>query len=239
MNTYKSIAELKASARAHLKGNYPALIIGLLVYGFIASSINMVTDLFPEGQDMTGAIIMFLVAVLVGAITVKLRFGLTGCYLKACCNKRPKVLDIFEPLVRGSRSSTGLAIVITTISIFCSFPALIAIMYYEDLVTISPVLPIIVSVLSLVLLIYYKISLLPVFYLVHDLPEKTALQILLVNSWLIKGQRLKLLKLTLSFIPLYILGITSFGIGFLYIYPYVYSTETCFYLDLSESKSNE
>ena len=47
-----------------------------------------------------------------------------------------------------------------------------------------------------------------------------------------KGQRMRLFLLELGFLPLMLLCILSFGIGFLWLQPYMQMTHTCFFLDL-------
>ena len=47
-----------------------------------------------------------------------------------------------------------------------------------------------------------------------------------------KGHKGRLFYIGLSFIPLKLLAILSLGIGFLWVYPYQYMTQTLFFLDL-------
>ena len=60
-----------------------------------------------------------------------------------------------------------------------------------------------------------------------DLRRVIEASILLMN-----GNKMKLFKLTLSFLGMYILSMISFGIGFLWVGPYYYSSRTNFYLSL-------
>ncbi|MCD8379817.1 MAG: DUF975 family protein [Lachnospiraceae bacterium] len=57
------------------------------------------------------------------------------------------------------------------------------------------------------------------------------------SSHLMKGRRLRLLGLELSFLPWALLSTVTLGIGFLYLLPYMGCTEVEFYLDLVQSKS--
>ena len=47
-----------------------------------------------------------------------------------------------------------------------------------------------------------------------------------------KGKKLRLLYLEFSFLPLLLLSILSFGIGLLWLQPYMQMTYTFFFLDL-------
>ncbi|MFC3634937.1 DUF975 family protein [Enterococcus rivorum] len=56
---------------------------------------------------------------------------------------------------------------------------------------------------------------------------------------LMKGHKMQLFILDLSFIPWYLLGILTFGIGFLWITPYVNTTKAAFYNTLAEAETIE
>lgn len=47
----------------------------------------------------------------------------------------------------------------------------------------------------------------------------------------------RLFYLNVSFIPLFLLGILSFGLAFLWILPYMTATETEFFLDLIKNNT--
>ena len=70
------------------------------------------------------------------------------------------------------------------------------------------------------------------FYLMFDFPQKSGKEILLLCWRLMKGKKLRLLYLEFSFLPLLLLSILSFGIGLLWLQPYMQMTYTFFFLDL-------
>ena len=51
------------------------------------------------------------------------------------------------------------------------------------------------------------------------------------SAAIMRGNKGRLFYLELSFVPLYLLGTLSLGLGFLWIIPYVGMTEAEFYLD--------
>ena len=65
-----------------------------------------------------------------------------------------------------------------------------------------------------------------------DFPDYTAKQALLTGFKLAKQHFGKIFRLKLSFIPIYLLGIFSLGIGLLWVIPYAQMTYTCFYVDI-------
>ena len=65
-----------------------------------------------------------------------------------------------------------------------------------------------------------------------DFPQKSGKEILILCWRLMKGKKLRLLYLEFSFLPLLLLSILSFGIGLLWLQPYMQMTYTFFFLDL-------
>ena len=49
---------------------------------------------------------------------------------------------------------------------------------------------------------------------------------------LMRGNKLRYIYLSLSFTGVYVLTFLSFGIGYLWVLPYIYTTYILFYLDL-------
>ncbi len=70
-----------------------------------------------------------------------------------------------------------------------------------------------------------------------DFPELKVTQAYKRSSQLMKGKRLRLLGLQLSFLPWALLSTVTLGIGFLYLLPYMGCTNVEFYLDLVRSQS--
>ena len=94
-------------------------------------------------------------------------------------------------------------------------------------------------VYSVAYLVYMliQIQFMPVYFIAIDFPDKSFGDCLLILIWLTSGYRRQLTRLMLSFIPIYILGILSFGIGLLWVIPYMYSSYASFYLNLTNIKS--
>ena len=70
------------------------------------------------------------------------------------------------------------------------------------------------------------------FYIKLDHPEYTATQAITESRRLMKGHKMRLFILDLSFIGWHILGALCFAIGFLWVNPYVKAARAEFYKDL-------
>ena len=83
-----------------------------------------------------------------------------------------------------------------------------------------------------------------VFYLLIDNPEIGVMEALRKSKEMMHGYKAKLFCLDLSFIGWGLLCILTFGVGFLWLYPYMLTSQTIFYEELRNehgllSKSNE
>lgn len=72
------------------------------------------------------------------------------------------------------------------------------------------------------------------FYLKLENPELSASEALALSEKLTRGYKADMLVLYLSFIGWYLLGIITFGLAFLYVYPYINTTAAHLYLYLKD-----
>ena len=71
-------------------------------------------------------------------------------------------------------------------------------------------------------------------FLLVDCPELTPLQCIKLSDKMMKGHKFDLFYLYLSFIGWALLGILTLGIGYLWLYPYMYTSVAAFYQDVKE-----
>ncbi|MBD1371524.1 DUF975 family protein [Hazenella sp. IB182357] len=76
-------------------------------------------------------------------------------------------------------------------------------------------------------------------YILNDNPELSANQAITQSRKMMDGHKLDLFLLHLSFIGWIILGIITFGIGFIWITPYMQATEAMFYRNLKGELHNQ
>jgi len=78
-----------------------------------------------------------------------------------------------------------------------------------------------------------------VFYLLIDFPQMRVLEAFRMSKGKMNGNKGRLFYIGLSFIGCSILGLLSFGIGMLWIGPYMMQTQICFYLDVMGESCTE
>ena len=93
--------------------------------------------------------------------------------------------------------------------------------------------------LSLVLDVILTVPFVLAFYLLTDDPEMGGMEALKTSARLMKGNILKYWLMMLSFVPLLILSVFTMYIGLLWLLPYMYMTETVFYMDIMGELNEE
>lgn len=83
---------------------------------------------------------------------------------------------------------------------------------------------------------FYSYALTP--YLIYDNPTLSADDVICKSMKMMKGHKMKLFLLDLSFIGWGALCILTLGLGLLWLIPYVKSTRAAFYEDLRNSTAN-
>ncbi len=78
----------------------------------------------------------------------------------------------------------------------------------------------------------YSYAMVP--YLMHDNPELTGREALSRSEEMMKGRRMDLFLLDMSFMGWIFLGLLAFGLGVFFVTPYVESAHVAFYEDLKE-----
>jgi len=76
-------------------------------------------------------------------------------------------------------------------------------------------------------------------YILHDNPEIRAIDAIRQSKAMMQGYKGQLFLLYLSFIGWFILCILSFGIGFLWLLPYIQSSSSAFYENLKAQSTSQ
>lgn len=87
--------------------------------------------------------------------------------------------------------------------------------------------------------VYFSLTYALVPMIVADNPEISIKDAFIESCEMMCGHRIKLLKLYLSFIGWYFLGIVTLGIAFLWLRPYIIATEVEFYNDILNNMNRE
>lgn len=205
-------SELRAQARERLEGKWGTFVLMTFLFYVIQALLQIpgsVGDLFkvlsPENALTSES--LSTLSVMLSLLALPLSWGLTVSLLR---NHREESVDL-ENLFDGFRGGRYTRV-------FC---ALFLVNLFTFLWTLLLIIPGIIKAFS------YALT--P--YIIMDEPELTAKQAIARSCEIMQGRRWKLFCLYLSFIGWGILSLLTFGIGFLWLVPYMNASIAAFYED--------
>lgn len=205
-------SELRAQARERLEGKWGTFVLMtflmlviqtiLQIPGYIGSLLEVLS---PE--NVLASLSFSNISNILSLLALPLSWGLTVSLLR---NHREESVDL-ENLFDGFRGGRYTRV-------FC---ALFLVNLFTFLWTLLLIIPGIMKAFS------YALT--P--YIIMDEPELTARQAITRSCEIMQGRRWKLFCLSLSFIGWGILSLLTFGIGFLWLAPYMNASVAAFYED--------
>lgn len=205
-------SELRAQARERLDGKWGTFVLMtflmlviqtiLQIPGYIGSLLEILS---PE--NVLASLSFSNISNILSLLALPLSWGLTVSLLR---NHREESVDL-ENLFDGFRGGRYTRV-------FC---ALFLVHLFTFLWTLLLIIPGIMKAFS------YALT--P--YILLDEPELTARQAITRSCEIMQGRRWKLFCLYLSFIGWGILSLLTFGIGFLWLVPYMNASVAAFYED--------
>ncbi|WMC93712.1 DUF975 family protein [Kineothrix sp. MB12-C1] len=238
MNHYKSSAELKAMAKEQLFGKYSTAVGAFLATTAITLFMASIPAfMIPQGSIIY-RIIYYMVSFIISLFTGIFSSGLAFFYLKIACGQPVSVSDIFFGFRLHPDKALLIQLVLTAASYLCTVPALIFQWLYFNGGNVFYMLFMSISfVIGTAILIFVSLLFSQAFYLLQDFPEYQTKELLKMSRHMMKGHKGRLFYIELSFIPLFLLGILSCCIAFLWIIPYMNATMANFYMDLVKNQS--
>lgn len=235
LRQYKSSAELKGLAKEHLFGKYgvvvSAVALVFMIERFISFSCTALIDL----NTLPGIILNFIITFILVVFSGLLTSGSTYLYLKLTCERPVMLNDVFY----GFKLFPNKALLIQLylafwIYLIGAFPITVLTYFvlknpddYVLLLIYSLTAILCGTIMTMAFLVYSQ-----AFFLLHDFPDYSVKELLSLSRKLMKGNKFRLFYLLVSFIPLMLLSLLSYGIAFLWLVPYMSVTQTEFFLDL-------
>lgn len=205
-------SELRAQAREHLDGKWGTFVLMTFLMYVISAILQIpgsIGDLLKafSPENMLASESMSSISVVLSLLALPLCWGLTVNLLR---NHREESVDI-ENLFDGFRGGRY-------VRVFCA-------MFLVNLFTFLWALLLIIPGIMKA----FSYALTP--YILLDEPELTAKQAISRSCEIMQGRRWKLFCLYFSFIGWGILCLLTFGIGFLWLVPYMNASFAAFYED--------
>ena len=219
--------ELKTKAR-YLYTGYT----GILVQAMMICAVAYLAASYISMSASESAVIILLISAITELFCQMLTAGRYGMMLDCGRSGQIKVSDVFVCFQRQPDKLLIVNIVIGAIRILIFYLAN-SIVRLLALAPVSDVLFIILTVLiyAAALAAYFCVSMsfALVYYLFFDHPKWSSMELLRYSREMMYGYKWQLFKIKFSFIGWLALGVLSFGIGLLWIIPYMDLTVTRFY----------
>lgn len=234
-----SRAVLKDRAKGALEGRYG---VAVWVFFLMEAVAWMANSVISSGTSLVGIlapyetvldIANYLLIVLASLFTGVLKTGICLFCLNLCCGHRAQVSDLFYGYHYQFGKSMLLSLVNVLLAQFYLLPANLLIDAWASGENDS-LFYCYAGLTAAGFVVYAWLSLYPAmsWYLLLDFPDCSAPELLRLGARVIRGHKRRLFVLYLSFLPLELLNLCTFGIGGLWIRPYIRTTYTEFFLDL-------
>lgn len=238
MYHFKNSAQLKAIARGQLLGQYGVFVPAVIFYQIISYLAVQIISIFIQTNTFSGIFLFILANLVLQIIYGYFTIGFSRMYMMLSCKRGCKFSDLFFGFSNYQSKTLLLTLRLYCILIACMLPG--SLIFSCALVFGNSYMILLGSIFLLASLLatgYYSLRYHLVYYLALDFPNYTIKQLFSCSAFLMKGQFFRLLYLYVSFIPLYLLSLLSFGITNFWILPYQQATICNFYLNTVKTKS--
>lgn len=226
--------ELKFRARVLLAGKTGFLVLITLLITLFDLGLNYILNTaIPPTGGLFNTVLYYGCGLLTNMVYYILLAGLTRIFLNICRGRKVKISDLFYVFSDRPEQVAVYSVLQYVIGVIISLSmqwALTGILYEKG----SPLPFLLVPLVLAAANFWIQLCLAPVLFLYCDDPSKSAIQ-LIKESWrLMRGNKGRLCVLELSFLGLILLCLFSLGIGYLFVHPYLFLSQTLFYLNLEK-----
>lgn len=220
-------------------GKYRNAISILLASDLILNTLSLFTT--TAYNSTLGIIIGVIISFILTIFGTILSVGQCSFYLNIACDQPYQFSDLFTGFKIHPDKSIITQMVIQLLTLLPLTPAIIVMFittaFYAENIIISFLAACFLLIIGAGISWWISLRFSQVYYLLLDFPDYSAMELLKMSWKLMKGNVGRLLYIQVSFIPLTLAGLLSFGIGLLFVQPYQNMTYTLFYLDLMQANS--
>lgn len=229
----------KACAKQFLSGKWGIAILAMMAAPALNTIGTMAAiKLFPGDSFLAwllGEAFLFIVSLLSMVISTGYNFML----LNMARGREYRFGNLIYMFKKGSDGVLSAALIMALIDTVLMIPFYYMVnMTAPAAETMEAVLewsqPIMYSALAATVLgVVIKLPFAMAFYILVDNPQMKGREALKKSASLMKGHMMQYLVLQISFIPLMFLSILFLYVGLLWVMPYIYATNTIFYMDVT------
>lgn len=237
MNKYKSSAELKGMAKEQLFGKYGTAVGASFIVTLIRFVMIMLPAFMIDTTSIAGLVIYYMISFILSLLTGIFTSGSSFFYLKVSCRQNVTVGDIFSGFKIHPDKAIILQLVLTLLSYVCTAPIFVFnYLFAQTQNVVYLLLMSVVIIIGYVIMIILNLILSQIFFLLQDFPQYPVKELLKMSRQIMKGHKGRLFYIQLSMLPLFLLGLLSCCIAYLWIVPYVNAVMANFYMDLMKNR---
>lgn len=226
--------ELKRIARDILNNRYTIPMGAFVTAGLIPAVIEIPFSMFTGDNPTTKQLIITgLAEFLIMLIGQVLTIGVYQVHLNMTRSKEFRLSQIFDPFRSSAERHFGASLLYFIFSILACVPGILGTVYFyfTDITATSIGILCVGLVLSMILAIIITLNYQMIFFLLLDHPQMKVRDAFKESRLMMRGNKMRLFYITLSFIGWDLLNLCSLGIAALWITPYQTETLIVFYLD--------
>ena len=220
-------------------GKYRNAISILLASDLILNTISLFTT--TAYNSTLGIIIGVIISFILTIFGTILSVGQCSFYLNIACDQPYQFSDLFTGFKIHPDKTIITQVIIQLLTLLPLIPAIVVMLittaFYAQNIVISFLVACFLLIIGAGISWWISLRFSQVYYLLLDFPDYSAMDLLKMSWKLMKGNVGRLLYIQVSFIPLTLAGLLSFGIGLLFVQPYQNMTYTLFYLDLMQANN--
>ena len=233
MYTFKDNKFLKADARESLLGNLTIPVISMFIYTMTTVMLSDLISNFGSSSLLLSLFFSAAVFLVVNTCSGMLRIGLSCMFLSLQFGGKAIIGDLLYAFRNNSNTAVIISAFLSVLELLCMLPAILfSALLPEQSVPGHLFLYIILVAAGALGAIAIRIRYAICTYLFLDFPDYTAGELIRGGTRLMAGHLRRLYSLYLSFLPMYLLTLLSFGIAGLWVSSYTHAAEAAFYKDL-------
>ncbi|MBQ3516427.1 MAG: DUF975 family protein [Lachnospiraceae bacterium] len=249
---YSKIKEIKAYAREQLLSHMWTAVFFTFLYIILTNLCTCCLMVYPGGGSIAEFMVYEFTTLLIDLFAGLLQAGVACFYLNVSTGKsRASLYDLFYAFTHSPDKALKVTLMLSLAHMVCTLPYVIYTLFFmpsytmEEFMNMPPEIMQSMGIAYFILgageLVYFLICLYfePVYFMLADMPSLTATKAMKMSIWLMKGSKVRLLGLKLSFLPLQFISLLTFGIGNLWLIPYMNTASAYFYTDLSAKRLNQ
>lgn len=231
----REIKELKRIARGNLQGNFAELIRVLVFCNLIICLVETPFSISTTDSLFSTSNLIYCCAIaLITIASVLLTVGQYCLHLSVARTGKIELSHFVYPIKYDANRliiTEAILFILRLIGLAPVIGAYVIISYYDELTMYLIALGLLIlgGILTIVIDVTFGMT----YFALIDGEELSVMGAFKKALQLIKKNRLRFFYMQLSFIGMYLLVLLTFGLGLLWVEPYIMQTSTVFYLDIT------